>query len=279
MIIVPVVCGLLGLAASFVLVVANPTYQAKASVSASAQIAPVLGVAKGIIQTADVAGVTMSAASDSTSSTVTITAEGPDPDSCVSAVNDAIYKTNNESKESFSNISTNVVYASSAENISRKWYVYPLVAFFVGLFAVICVMVILDMRDPRIHSKSGALAAAGIPCMGTLDGNLAERQRLLTTVRLVGREGEPAARSICIIPAGVSTSAEKAASQLDRIATGQHVEITSAPALDKGARPLLRPEGGHGDYGHRAGGLHRLGRRDAGQRARPGWSGTRRVRL
>ena len=181
----------------------------------------------------------MSAANDTSNSTVTVTAKGSSPDSCVSAANDAVYKINNVSRESFSNIATNVVYASSAENVSRKWYVYPLTAYFAALFALVCVIVILDMRDPRIHSKNSALAAAGVPCMGILDGTLAELQRLLTTARLVGREDEPAARSICIIPAGVSTSADKAASQLGRISAGQHVEITSVPALDKGARALF----------------------------------------
>lgn len=193
----PIACAVI---TAVVILVAPPTFEAKATLLTNGDIALAGGYAQSEAELYSQNGIEVSTKADTSYRTITITAEGGDYGGCIAAVNATVLAAAEDIRNANSqtSISTNeATYANSEmPNIPKMM----LVALLAGLFGAICALVIIDMVKAPIKSRNDIESATGLPVLGVIP-NRDRGERLLANVRFLS---EGSLSTIAVIPAGLT---------------------------------------------------------------------------
>lgn len=216
----------------------QPEYSATAKITVSGSVATVGGLADSVAAEKSDSKVTLKATTETASNSVSITATGADAQACISAANSAVSTTKSKVDATLENVRSNTTNASSASDISPSPLKYTAVAFLAGLFLAVCVVVVIDMIKRPVRDRDALEEAAGIPCLGVLGGGPAKRERLVAAVRLAGRGDEAPANSVCIVPAGNTKAAQRAATEITWEECAKGLQVVATSPLSAGAAAI-----------------------------------------
>lgn len=199
-IIVPVIC--IAVSVAFVLL-SPPCYEAKATLLTNGDIALASGFAQSEAEKYSQNGIKVTAKSDTSSRTITITAEGRDYGGCIAASNATVSAASKDVRDTSEQTSISTNEATYAESTGPGMLKIALLALFVGLFLAVCVVVVIDLIKTPIKSKSDIETASSLPVIGTIP-NRDRGERLLANVRFLS-DGIPS--TIAVVPVGYTGAA------------------------------------------------------------------------
>lgn len=216
------------------------SYEAESTLVTSADLTVVGGIATSQAEGASADGVEVEAKSTTTNATVTFTASGSDPSACVNAANAAAQTTQKKINESYPDTIADVTAASQADDASHSPWKYALVAFFVGLFIAIVLVVIQDMIVRKVHDWASVEQAGQVRYLGTYGGDEAQRERLAVATRLAGRGSKAdMAESVCLVPVGSTPFTARVADEIESSLPEPHARILVAEPLSRGPEAIL----------------------------------------
>lgn len=201
----PVVCAII---CGIVVHLMPAEYKATATITTSAEAAGVGSFATNAAEQQTRGGITVKASTNTSTRVITITAEGNDADKCILAANRALNATFIKAFSRY-NVSGETVKiavqmdlkrAASATDESPSTTKSAGIAFLAGLFAAICIVVIIDLIRGNIHSARDmeedyeARLLGRIPKPGKQESTL-DRQQLFANVRFASGEH----KSVCVL--------------------------------------------------------------------------------
>lgn len=189
--------------AGLVVLFVPPVYEAKATLLTNGDIALASGFAQSEAEKYSQNGIKVTAKSDTSSRTITITAEGNDYGGCIAASNATVLAAGNDVRDTSNQTAISINEATSAENTAPGIIKTTLLALLVGLFVAICVVIIFDLIKAPIKSKNDIEAVSNLPVIGTIP-NRDRGERLLANVRFLS-DGIPS--TIAVVPVGYTGAA------------------------------------------------------------------------
>ncbi|WP_165252054.1 Wzz/FepE/Etk N-terminal domain-containing protein [Adlercreutzia sp. ZJ304] len=225
----PIVCAIVCVA---VLYFMPNEYSATSTITASAEPAGVGSFATAAAEQQSKNGVEVKASTNTSTRVITITAEGNDPNQCIKAANRALNTTFIKAFSRY-NVSGEVVNitvrmdlkrATAATDESPSTTKSAGIALLAGLFAAVCIVVIMDLVRGNIHSARDmeedyeAQLLGRIPKPNQQEKAL-DRQQLFANVRFASGEH----KSVCVLSidnealsAQTCTELAEAATQADK---------------------------------------------------------------
>lgn len=191
----PLICAL---ASAIAIIITPPTYTAKATLLTNGDVALAGGYAQTEASIYSQNGITVNAAIDTSRRTIAITSEGSDYGGCIAAVNATVIAAAEDCRNANSQVMISANEATSAESMTPNIAKSVTLALLAGLFAAICIVVVIDMVKAPIKSENDIKIAANLPVIGRIP-NLDRGERLLANVRFLS-ENPPS--TIAIIPVG-----------------------------------------------------------------------------
>ncbi len=234
-IVLPIVCALV---AALVCVLMPATYEAKATLITNGDIALAGGYAQNEAATYSQNGIEVSAKTDTSSKSVTITAEGGDYGGTIAAANATVLAAAEDCRAASDKAAVSVSEATLAQSSSPSIPKMALVALLAGLFLAVCIVVIIDMMKTPIKSKEDIEEASGLPVLGTIP-NRDRGERLIANIRFLDDE-KPS--TIAVVPIGLTgatTTCAELASAFER--AGYAVSRTKGSAHAQGLGVKVLP--------------------------------------
>lgn len=185
-------------------------YVATSSFVTSGDLALAQGLASKEAASYSSSQVHVSSTSLSSSKQVVITASGADQAICISAANDVANNAVKQYKETNSSIVGTVSEATYAANNGPSMIRSVIVAFFVGLFIAICIIMLLDAVKMPIKSPRDAETESKLDVLGTAP-SVEGGERLLANLQF-RCDGRPS--TIAVVPVGVASVAPVVAREL-----------------------------------------------------------------
>ena len=240
----PVVCVAICAAVLFAQPGASASASATARVVSNSQVAIVYGHAASLARQLEGADpdYAVSAKADGNSMTVSVTATGPDEAECLQLADavaaDAVAATEqdfaeNEGSEFLVAFRAQVEPAELDDAAASGGKLkYLAVALLGGLFVAVCVVVLIDLKRRHVKSAGGVQDAVELPVLEILPAVSGER--LLANVRFASKVDDLG--SVCVIPAGDGTAAERACEALEQGAQveGAQLQVVRCEALSQG---------------------------------------------
>lgn len=196
-IVVPVICVVLTI---LVLLVAPPTYVAQATLLTNGDIALIGGYAQNEAATFSQNDITVTSETDVAYRTITVEAEGKDYGGCIAAVNAAVLAAAADYRQVDTTSAVTTNEATTAESLTPSIPKTALVAFFVGLFLAVFIVVLIDMVKAPIKSRSDVESTAELPVIGTIP-DLDRGERLLANIRF---SSDDPITTIAVVPTGLT---------------------------------------------------------------------------
>lgn len=193
----PVVCAIVVALMSFL---TPATFQASATLVTNADLATMSGYAQNEASKFSQDGIVVACGSDEATQSIVITAVGNDYGGCIAAANATVLALGDDVRTVDSDSIVNISEASSAIDTSQSPTKAIILAFLVGLFIAICVVVFLDAVKTPIKSRREVEEVSGLPVIGVIPAR-DRGERLLANVRFVA-EGTPS--TIAVVPVGGS---------------------------------------------------------------------------
>ena len=222
-------------------------YSAAAYIVANSQVSHVSGLAadeaRKLAATPEGAGVVVKAVADTKTMTVTIVANGSDPDACVRAANSVAEAANAIAEKAYSDWDTPysglVTTADSiSSTTSSNLMKYLLVALVAGLFVSICIIVAHDMMRRPVKTPEGAQGAVDLPVLEMLPAKNGDR--LLANVRFASTERDQAdgkeIATVLVVPSDDEEAADAASELLRAASDAEHsvLDVRQSDSLSKG---------------------------------------------
>lgn len=227
----PVACALV---CAVVVHFMPPEYTATATITASAEAPGVgsFGTLAAEQQHAKNPDVEVKASTNTSTRVISLTATGTDADACIRAANRALNTTYIKAFSRYNvsgelvkmNVNMDLKRAASATDDKPSTTKSAGIAFLAGLFAAVCIVVIIDLVRGNIHSARDlqedyeAQLLGRIPRPGQQESKLS-RQQLFANVRFASGEH----KSVCVMPiddgalsAQACTELAEAAAQADK---------------------------------------------------------------
>lgn len=230
----PIICALI---ATLVILLIPPTYEAKATLLTNGDIALASGFAQSEAEKYSQNGIEVVVKAETSSRTITITAEGADYGGCIAAANATVLAAANDVHAANDQTAISTNEATFAQNTAPSVLRTALLALLTGLFIAICVLVVIDMVKTPIKSKNDIEAATDLPVIGTIP-NRDRGERLLANVRFLS---DKAPSTIAIIPVGftgatltcaeLASAFEHAHTTVTRVKGSPHAEGLTSLAL------------------------------------------------
>lgn len=199
-IIIPIISAIL---AAGILLMMPQTYVAKATLLTNGDLALAGGYAQTQASFFSQDGIDVSSTVETSYKTVSIEAEGSDYGGCIAAVNATVLAAADDCRAANSQASVSTNEATSASVSSPNILKTTLEAFFAGLFAAICIVVLIDVIKSPIKSRRDIETTANLPVIGVIP-NRDRGERLLANLRFLDDE-QPA--TIAIVPSGLAGGA------------------------------------------------------------------------
>lgn len=233
---VPVVCAVL---TALVILLAPPTYEAKATLLTSGDIALAGGFAQSEAEKYSQNGIEVTTKSETSSRTITVIAEGGDYGGCIAAANATVLAAGDDIRNANNQTAISTNEATSADSSAPSIPKTSLLAFLAGLFAVICFLIVLDMAKTPIKSKNDIEAASDLPVIGTIP-NRDRGERLLANVRFLS---DKTPSTIAVIPVGL-TGATLTCAEFASAFEHAHTTVTRVKGSPhaEGLTPIALPE-------------------------------------
>lgn len=195
--IVPIACVVVS---SIFVFLMPSSYVARATLLTSGDIA----LAGGFAQAAAIANsqndIEVTTTTNTSYRTITIEAEGSDYGGCIAAANATVLAAADDCKRVNDQVSISANQATIAEKISPSLPKVAIISLGIGLFASICVVLIIDLLKKPIKSRRDVEAASGLPVIGVIPTR-DRGERLLANIRFSSEE-QPT--SIAVVPAGLT---------------------------------------------------------------------------
>ena len=230
----PIACAVV---AALVCALMPATYEAKATLITNGDVALAGGYAQNNASTFSQNGIEVSAKTDTSSKSVTITAEGGDYGGCIAAVNATVLAAADDCRAASDKAAVNVSEATSAQSSSPSIPKMALVALLAGLFVAICIVVIIDMVKTPIKSKSDIEETSEFPVLGIIPSR-DRGERLIANIRFLG-DAKPS--TIAVVPVGLTgatTTCAELASAFERAGYAVSRTKGSAHAQSLGVKVL-----------------------------------------
>lgn len=196
-ILVPLICIVVSI--TTVLLLPN-TYVAKATLLTSGDVSLAAGFAQSEAAFYSQNDIFVTASTETGYRTISIEAEGKDYGGCIAAANATVLAAADDCREVTEKVSVTANEATFASSTSPSLIKTGLVAFVVGLFVAICVIIIFDIVKAPIKSGQDAEDAAELPVIGVIP-NRDRGERLLANVRFLSDE---IPSTIAVVPAGLT---------------------------------------------------------------------------
>lgn len=231
---VPIACAVL---TALVILIAPPTYEAKATLLTSGDFALAGGFAQSEAEKYSQNGIEVTTKSETSSRTITVVAEGSDYGGCIAAANATVLAAGDDIRNANNQTAISTNEATSADSSAPSIPKVSLLALLVGLFVVICALVIVDMVKTPIKSKNDIEATTDLPIIGVIP-NRDRGERLLANVRFLS---DKTPSSIAVIPVGLTgatltcaelaSAFEHAHTMVTRVKGSPHAEGLTSIAL------------------------------------------------
>ena len=196
----PVACALV---AWLVFTVMPSTYQATATLVTNADLAIASGYAQNEASRYSQNGIEVTFSAVSSTQSIVLTSEGKDYGGCIAAVNATVLAVGDDIHALDSETLVDINEATIAINISQSSIKMAMLAFFIGLFIALCIVIILDMVKSSIKSRTDIEESSGLCVLGEIPAR-DKGERLLANIRFVAGKTPS---TIAIIPVGGSGGA------------------------------------------------------------------------
>lgn len=235
---VPILCGVICLAAAFAFSSIHPSYTATASVlSIGGDISTVDGLASSIASKGTSAKV--SASTSTSKKLVTITAEGSSANGCISAVNSAATELSDAAVEQKASTSTVVTKAESAQKTGKSPFFYGGAGLLVGLLCIVVYCLLIDILRGRVHAPE-AVSEVGLTYLGTLDGDEMHQRIAIANLHFSAKSEDGLARTVLLVPSSKQVRIRDAYAQVAQAVTDEGMQIGVGPSLDSGVSALYK---------------------------------------
>lgn len=215
-VVVPVICAIVACVA---VLVAPPTYIAKATLLTNGDVALAGGFAQNEAQIYSKNGIAVTSSTETAYKTITITATGSDYGGCIAAANATVLAAADDYREANNQGSVSTNEATTAENDSPGLPKIALMALLAGLFIAICIVVLIDIVKAPIKSRSDIETVAELPVVGAIP-NRDRGERLLANIRFQADE-QPG--TIAVVPTGIAGGALTCA---ELVSAFEHAGVT-----------------------------------------------------
>lgn len=203
----PIIFAVVALAYSFFV---QASYTATANFITNGDLSFAQGLASKEATSYAGSGIQIACSAQNSTKQVVVSATGSDASRCIDAANTVAANAANQYKSTSDSIIVTVTEATSAVRDTPSPLKVAAMALALGLFAALCVVVLLDIAKAPIKSREDAENACGLPVLGT-GTSVEDGDRILANLQFAcGRRPS----TIAVVPIGRAESATTISNEL-----------------------------------------------------------------
>lgn len=196
----PIACAL---AVWLVFTFMPSTYQATATLVTNADLAIVSGYAQNETSKYSQNGIEVVFSAVSNTQSIVLTSEGKDYGGCIAAVNATVLAIGDDIRALDSGSLVDINEATAAISVSQSSTKMAALAFLIGLFVALFIVIVLDMVKAFIKSRSDIEESSGLCVLSEIPAR-DKGERLLANIRFVAGKTPS---TIAVVPVGASGGA------------------------------------------------------------------------